>query len=191
MKRVIACSSLLLCALTQTGCVAPVVSGPYYRPDYPLANRVGTPTLQSAVLPLAVPFKKPSVGDSVHEGTNPANVAGAWIVGTPAQRLRFRHGDCYMEVRADLFNKGVLFKWGLERLTGCDNALSIQQAPVIIEDLDTGQKVSPKVFSRSFLAEAPGIPTSEPVNLLQRIPGFRDVPANLRTYLVSIEFTRY
>ena len=38
-----------------SACVVPAVHGPYYQPIYPQAERVGTPTLKSAVAPLAAP----------------------------------------------------------------------------------------------------------------------------------------
>ncbi len=182
--------AILFLALIVSGCVAPVAYGPYYQPSYPQADRVGTPTLKSAVAPIAAPFLKPEVSVIAPQ---PATQDGidVWIAGTPAQRLRFRIGHCFLGVRANAIRNDFVLNWTIEKTTGCNQNISIQQSPVVVEDLDTGTIHKPMVYARSLIAHEPGIPLDRATDLASKIPGFAEVPLADRKYLVSVAFTKY
>lgn len=191
MEKWITVLANLLVALTVSSCVVPAAYGPYYRPVYPQAERVGTPTLKSAVAPIAAPFKKPDTGENISNSVVLGPLEDVWIAGTPAQRLRFRHGNCFIGVRADKIKGDFVLDWTLEKTTGCNNQVRVEQSPVTIEDMDAGKTYSPTVYSRSLLVHEAGIPVENGIDLSNSIPGFKKVPEAEKKYLVSISFTKY
>lgn len=165
--------ALIFVAMVLSSCAAPVIQGPYYLPVYPGA-------------------------------AGPTGKANTWIPsggkgGAPTNRLRMRDdsGNCYLELTAMADEANFQLLWILEkydrnRITGqsCEE-LQIGSDPVVIHDLDSGQQMSIRRFSRRF-SSPPSLNAklSETVDLAALIPGFAAVPAEERWCTLSISFRR-
>ena len=166
--------ALIFVAMVLSACAIPVIQEPYYQPVYPETSGGHKP------------------GDS------------AWILsggksGGPPNRLRMRDDtrNCYLELTAMADEANFLLLWTVEkygrnRITGqsCDD-LQIGNEPLMIEDLDSGQRMSIRRFNRRFsFPPALNAKLSETVDMAALIPGFAEVPAAERWYTLSISFRR-
>jgi len=168
--------ALIFVAMLISACATPVIQGPYYQPVYPGTSGGHKPNDRAWI---------PSGGKS----------------GSPANTLRMRDdsGECFLELAAmaDEANFQLLWtqeKFGRNRITGqqrCEE-LQIGSDPVVIDDLDSGQRMSIRRFNRRFFVSPPllNAKLSETVDLAALIPGFAAVPAEERWYTLSISFKR-
>jgi hypothetical protein len=166
--------ALIFVAMVLSACATPVIQGSYYLPVYP-----GT--------------------SGEHKPNDSAWIPSGGKSGSPTNRLRMRDdtGNCYLELTAMADEANFLLRWTLEknhrnRITGqsCEE-LQIGSDPVVIEDLDSGQRMSIRRFNRSFLfPPALNAKLSETVDMAALIPGFAEVPAAERWYTLSISFRR-
>ena len=106
--------------------------------------------------------------------------------------LRMRSGSCFMEFRADFDGKDFSLSWAQEdsQVKGKPQCrINVQKGPVVVRNLDTGERSDIKVFQRSLLF-GPGFDIRQPVDLAAQIPGFAAVPKPKRRYALELKVER-
>jgi hypothetical protein len=129
-----------------------------------------------------------------YEPVYPEKPGYAWTYRSKAgdKVLRMRSGTCFMGFRADFDGKDFSLSWSQEDSEVKGKArcrINVHEGPVVVRNLDTGERSEIKVFRRSLLF-GPGFDIRQPVDLVAQIPGFAAVPKVERRYALMLKVER-
>lgn len=100
-------------------------------------------------------------------------------------------GGCYIDLHAGSDEEKFWLTWTQREHTlwGKRCRLHVHEGPLVLEDLDTGNLVEIRIFTRKF-RDGPALDVNKMVDLPTLLPGFAAVPKSEKRYVLSIELER-
>jgi len=101
---------------------------------------------------------------------------------------------CFLQFAATADEANFLLSWIVEKTTRtgqrCD--LQISEEPLLIEDLESGQRMTIRTFRRMFSPISPvlDVDVTDAVDMAAPFPGFAEVPAAERRYTLALHLRR-